>query len=306
MYDSNHYYWLARNIPSTLNSIDFTKLRAKRHSWFFKRHVIDALMKHQEQGDPYHKYFKDDDSNSRDYLFAEVRSASATVLDSPLAFPHRINRLMVANNQVGLAMSAPQKRMIINFYIFLLEASIPAIHVLLQPESYLLFDNIAKYYVGEHQYSLSSPETMREYTDEQKLLQVTSQAIECYDPRLPTQTQSYLLTIRTEEKKHQVKVLESNGWPDRAGLSTRQLQRLLEIRDDAFWDMSRSNILTHCLAGVGRTGTLLTAEAMTKLNTSLISTIIQLRDSRNCHMVQTRVQLDTLFHWATHYHHAIL
>ena len=101
---------------------DAAKLSAKRQKKFY----ADKLIAHKGMPELKRKFYKDypDDVILPDtllsraeygpmpasYRFGDIKAASATVVDETPYFPLRINRLVVDDLQVGMAMSAPQTK----------------------------------------------------------------------------------------------------------------------------------------------------------------------------------------------------
>ena len=73
----------------------------------------------------------------------------------------------------------------------------------------------------------------------------------------------YQLSITHGDQTKTLKLLRTIDWVDFGGSGTEQLKALVQHRTDLRGDNKK--VLTHCTAGVGRTGTVIAADKM--LNT---------------------------------------
>lgn len=121
---------------------------------------------------------------------------------------------------------------------------------------------------------------------------------------LSLQGNVYKYAITYGEKTHFVQRVQFNAWPDRGAIDVTALQRLVDILK-----CMGSNILVHCRAGVGRTGTVLVAFMLDALHRSghliqeildkrLMDLILQVRRSRGPLCVQTEEQFHLLREYA--------
>lgn len=99
---------------------------------------------------------------------------------------------------------------------------------------------------------------------------------------------------------------EYSQWPDRGVIDLKTLDQLVTIINDN--QANKTPLLTHCRAGVGRTGTLITAiilkEKIEKghihadnLESELIELILLLRTQRGVHFVQSLEQFELLVNY---------
>lgn len=115
---------------------------------------------------------------------------------------------------------------------------------------------------------------------------------------------SYKYNIRdtkTGEEKSIVR-LHFNEWPDHGVITIQQLENILALFESEDLDEKLSEkVIVHCRAGVGRTGTIITAQIMKEkiarkevtrenLDQQLISLIVELRKSRGDFFVQREEQ----------------
>ncbi|MDE1464052.1 protein-tyrosine phosphatase family protein [Spartinivicinus poritis] len=78
----------------------------------------------------------------------------------------------------------------------------------------------------------------------------------------------YSVAKRNEQagRADQVRAIKFHKWPDHGVIKLEQLSRLVEVISDAREKSTSGNVLVHCTAGVGRTGTVITAEKLYQLN----------------------------------------
>lgn len=121
----------------------------------------------------------------------------------------------------------------------------------------------------------------------------------------------YHLDIHGYDKSISIHVLHVHNWPDKTALSSRLTKKLArainkwtdngvaklkEQGSRAANDPDKMLPIVHCRAGVGRTGQIIAAMAMDKLdqNISLEKIITDMRNTRNGYMVQKEQQIDVL------------
>jgi len=142
------------------------------------------------------------------------------------------------------------------------------------------------------------------YPDEGQTLKTENIQVTCHKWDWDLGTRSYELKRAGEETKVVVRY-HFHDWIDSKAVEVRQLQELVGTveslasqREDSIW--------VHCLAGVGRTGTLIAALILKEqiregkitaenLQKQLVDLILKLRRERNDQMVQTWVQLKLLY-----------
>ncbi|MBC7514111.1 MAG: dual specificity protein phosphatase family protein [Herminiimonas sp.] len=125
-------------------------------------------------------------------------------------------------------------------------------------------------------------------------------------PALRSTIQSLLICRRDDGATHMLQRLHFGGWPDHGVITTRTLRALAE-QVETLHASSNGSILVHCMAGVGRTGTLISFIAARKrvrghlvveaaacppsvVAEILMDTIARGRRDRGVGFVQTREQ----------------
>ena len=121
---------------------------------------------------------------------------------------------------------------------------------------------------------------------------------------------SYEFTDKATGEKKIIKRFHFKTWPDQGVVSVETLSKLV---NDLIKEKGTSTNPTwiHCRAGVGRTGTLITATILKEkiqkkelnlanLDTTLVNLIFALRKQRGPLFVQTREQFELLRNYATH------
>ncbi len=109
----------------------------------------------------------------------------------------------------------------------------------------------------------------------------------------------YRLTISWTDKdgqvhKHRPHVLHIDNWQDHGAVGATELQGYVQARLDNSGKV-KGKILTHCTAGVGRTGTLIAAQSMMEHpKVPLVDIVDLLRERRNYACVQSNSQAELL------------
>ncbi|MGL6259328.1 protein-tyrosine phosphatase family protein [Vibrio sp. WXL103] len=127
---------------------------------------------------------------------------------------------------------------------------------------------------------------------------------------MATRLEIYQLEISGYKATVSVPVIHVHNWPDHHTIDLNATLELVDIintivRDKknfyeqrnsrAVGDAKRMLPVLHCRAGVGRTGQTIAAMIMRKRPQLSLSSIVRdLRVSRNNHMIQTQVQMETL------------
>ncbi|MTI12654.1 hypothetical protein E1189_06390 [Sansalvadorimonas verongulae] len=112
---------------------------------------------------------------------------------------------------------------------------------------------------------------------------------------------TYHINDTTTGQTHQVSRLNVDYWVDKEALSVKDLSNLVAyVGDDGF-----ENIMVHCKAGIGRTGTVMTGVALlnmmrkgdinpNKIESTVERVILDMRGARGGRAVQTADQLQLL------------
>ncbi|MGL4734523.1 MAG: protein-tyrosine phosphatase family protein, partial [Enterovibrio sp.] len=268
--------------------------------------------------------------NPLTHRFRNILPMKTTLISTSAGASIGVNNMVVEGKVVGMACSLPLDSKLGEMYNFMFEHVVQGVHVIMQdsdfqkddhtnyfdpqrtssdpqtiytrPSSSFLFDgfriNAATHKMEFHDVGISTSSGRLKVEKVSELV---------YDRGLESETKCFVLKLSRRGVEQQVKVLHSPNWVDQSNIPVEVLNRLLELREICFDTFSPDRILTHCRAGVGRTGTLLAAEAMRHLpGSNLTDIVLSLRDSRNFQMVQTSGQLELLMELAERYQYPIL
>lgn len=254
--------------------------------------------------------------------FKDVRPMRCTQIDSRTGEAIGVNQMVINNKVVGLACSFPLDDQLGEMYSFMFDHNIQGLHVVMQ-DADLQKNNCTNYFdpvitpisgAGNSTYRTNATSHRIEIdtagiassTHGGKIL-VEKVAEQIYDQGQQSATKLIDLKLTRGAKTHYVRVLHSNNWVDKQEVSPDSLEKFLTLREECFRTFSPDRVLTHCHAGVGRTGTLLAAEAMRHMpNSSLFEIVTSLRDSRSFKMVQSNEQLDLLLATAEKNHYPFI
>ncbi len=108
----------------------------------------------------------------------------------------------------------------------------------------------------------------------------------------------YELTLTSGKKTKTLTVIHSNNWKDLSSVNNPAALGALRDLRQQYSNNNSANILTHCTAGVGRTGSIVAIDLMRDHSLTLREAIDLMRAQRHPHCPQTKPQLETLFAYA--------
>ncbi|MGL5408604.1 MAG: protein-tyrosine phosphatase family protein, partial [Shewanella sp.] len=269
--------------------------------------------------------------NNRVHRFSNILPMRDTHIGTRAGYAIGANNMVVDGKVVGMACSLPLNAQIGEMYNFLFEHNVQGVHVVMR-DADLQLVNHANYFdpqppaaepVNPGAY-LTSPD----FTLDGFRINAVTHKIEIhdmgistssgrikvekvnefiYDRGLESEIRCIDLKLTRQGVEREVRVLHTPNWVDQSNVPVGVLERLLELRETCFNGFSPDRILTHCRAGVGRTGTLVAAEVMRHMpGSNLADIVMSLRDSRNFQMVQTPGQERLLIALAEKYQYPII
>ncbi len=157
--------------------------------------------------------------------------------------------------------------------------------------------------INQHKlYPYWLPENSRVHrTSKGKAYQLESKQIELDNPDYQPGSGKHLyeLTISWIDKngqlqKHVIRALHIDNWQDHGAVGVTELKGYVQARLENEGPV-KGKILTHCTAGVGRTGTLIAAQSLIEApNTPLIDVVDAMRERRSHACVQSNSQAGLL------------
>ncbi len=209
----------------------------------------------------------------------------------------QINEMKVGGVLAGYACSYPRNDNIPAFYEYLLDASVQFLHVVSNDADFSKHSNtkagMTRYFEPSNgtASSVKLPEGVQLPED----FSVTSRHLEDKETgSIHHKTYELILKQGSEIKK--VTVLHTHDWTDLSAVSPADLDAMVKLRESY---SKLANSLTHCTAGVGRTGCLVAAQHMAENPAAgLKETVLGLRHTRHNLMVQTSPQTKMMVEWA--------
>ena len=195
----------------------------------------------------------------------------------------QISKLNVKNHNLGLAMQYPQKESLEELFNYVADNKINLIHNLASD------DDIAK-----------PKNNLPEYFNFEGKCTYGGVSVECLEKKQHqtgglNHTEYKLEITKSDGTKALVTVLHTKNWKDFGAVDVGDLKEIINLRKQLHGGKAEKTI-THCRAGVGRTGTVISSEAMTQYaDLSAESAILGLRKCRNNKMVQTEKQAQLVF-----------
>ena len=227
------------------------------------------------------------------HRFGNILANKHTIVDPRC----QINEMKVGGVLAGYACSYPRNDNIPAFYEYLLDASVQFLHVVSNDADFSKHSNtkagMTRYFEpsNENASSVKLPEGVQLPEG----FSVTSRHLEDKETGR-IHHKSYELTIKKNSEIKKVTVLHTHDWTDLSAVSPADLDAMVKLRESY---SKLANSLTHCTAGVGRTGCLVAAQHMAENPAAgLKETVLGLRHTRHNLMVQTSPQTKMMVEWA--------
>ena len=227
------------------------------------------------------------------HRFGNILANKNTIVDPRC----QINEMKVGGVSAGYACSYPRNDKIPDFFEYLLDASVQFLHVVSNDAD--LFKH-SKMQAGMTRYfepsnGTASSVKLPERVQLPEGFSVTSKHLEDKATgSIHHKTYELILMQGSEIKK--VTVLHTHDWTDQTAVSPEDLDAMVKLRESY---SKLANSLTHCTAGVGRTGCLVAAQHMAENPVAgLKETVLGLRKTRHNLMVQTPSQTKMMVGWA--------
>ncbi|CAO98483.1 protein-tyrosine phosphatase family protein [Erwinia tasmaniensis] len=236
----------------------------------------DVKYRLKPSGDNDPRYFIE--GNKVVNLFKDISSRVETRVGHGL----HANNITIDNKKIAIATQYPLKEQIQSFLEMIVQQNTPLIVVLASEAE---INNQSK---EMHNYFHRS--------DDYGEMTTRSNKTEAYELADKTKVETYDLLIQSQKNDFSVNVHHVTNWPDHGTLSPEATRQLIDSIKNA-QEGNEGVPVIHCRAGVGRTGVVLCALAMNN-DVSVERAIVDARECRNGHMVQTNEQRDCLIEMA--------
>lgn len=202
-----------------------------------------------------------------------------------------ISNMNVDGHDFGYACQYPKNEMIAPFYSFLYQEKIQCVNAI-STEGDKNKHKLIRYFLPS---STQNMELRKRYDIPSSILPegmtvITEKIEETHSNAL------YQLDLTLNNRTRTINLLHTFEWRDHEDVSIKALDEIVTFRK--LNDLDGKKTVTHCTAGVGRTGVVLAAHALSLYpELDPLSVVTNLRACRNNLMVQTPQQTDLLLDW---------